>query len=325
MKNKFINKTAFTLIELSISILIISLLMAGFFSMISGSVVKGKIGKTNQELNQIYKALGQYLATNQRLPCPASLNEIYNTSSTFGQEVRPSSGNCGGVNSGVFNNSNLSFGMVPVKTLGLSSDFAIDEFGNKISYIIDQRYTANYQAIPIKNTNSFGTANSDNLLIVNEKQSDGSTNVILNNKVILIILSHGPNGLGSYNINTALQNSITAGYTEDQNNAIVSSTFDNNFTVTSYADDKFDDIMIYKTRADFITDFSMQNLVACFIEDVVDTGGTGNFGTNSVYNGQQLFYNSSCALEVDPGQFKPIKTIKCNSNGQWQWLYQYCE
>ena len=326
MKNRFYKKSGFTLIELSISILIISLLIAGFFSMINGSIAKNKINKTNNKITKIYKAIGVFLANNTRLPCPASLNESMNTSATFGQEIRPSSGVCGNGNDGVYKNSNISYGLVPISSLNLSSDFAVDEFGNKISYIVDQRFTGDFQLNPVKNTSSFGTANVTNsILTVREKQSDGTSYISLGDKVLMIILSHGPNGQGSFNVNNSTQNSSVN--LEDKENIVITTNnpnFDFNFTINSYADDKFDDIMLYKTRSDFVTDFSMQNLIACFIEDIEDTGGTGNFGSNSVYNGQQLFYSSSCDTQVDPGQSKPIKNIKCNLNGQWLWLYQFC-
>lgn len=33
-------------------------------------------------------------------------------------------------------------GMVPTKTLGLSSDYGENNFGNKIAYIVDRDYTS---------------------------------------------------------------------------------------------------------------------------------------------------------------------------------------
>jgi type II secretory pathway pseudopilin PulG len=319
-------KTAYSLIELSISILIISLLMAGVFSMINGSIVKSKIGKTTDKMNKIYNALGLYLAVNKRLPCPASTQEKINISANFGKESRGSSGNCG--TTGIYNSidSNFAWGLVPVQDLELSSEYAVDDFGNFFSYVINKKFTGDYLANPIKDASSFGTASLSNGITIVEKQTDGVTEVVLTDKSILIILSHGPNGAGAFKLDGTANFSDALLYQDDAENIITSfgNNFNNKFLISSYGADKFDDILLYKTRSDFITNFSLQSLVACFVGDIVDTGGTGNFGTNSVYAGQQLFYNAPCNVQVEAGQFKPIKTVKCNSNGEWQWIFQNC-
>ena len=49
------NKKAYTIIELSITILIISLLMAGVFSFATGSINDAKFALTKQRINEIYK------------------------------------------------------------------------------------------------------------------------------------------------------------------------------------------------------------------------------------------------------------------------------
>jgi len=325
MNKNLKKKSAYSLIELSISILIISLLMAGVFSMINGSIIKNKIGKTTDKMNKIYNALGLYLAVNKRLPCPASTQDNINISTNFGKESRGSSGNCG--TTGVYNSidSNFVWGLVPVQDLELGSEYAVDEFGNFISYVINKKFTGDYMVNPVKDASSFGTASLATGIMVVEIQSDGVSEVSLTDKSIMVILSHGPNGVGAFKLD-GTRDAVNIAYANDIENIVSTSTnnFNNKFIISSYEADKFDDILMYKTRSDFVTNFALQSLVACFVGDIVDTGGTGNFGTNSIYAGQQLFYDSPCNVEVEAGQFKPIKTIKCNSNGEWQWVYQNC-
>ena len=145
MNNKLLKKNrAFTLVELSVVILIIALLMFGTFSS-SGIVNNVKENITRDRMNVIYNALGDFLTQQKRLPCPASILEPRG-GSNYGKEVRD--GNfCRGLTEptpkGVYlSNVNgqsaydkVVFGMVPTNTLGLSDDFAEDAFGNQYEKI----------------------------------------------------------------------------------------------------------------------------------------------------------------------------------------------
>ena len=289
--------------------------------MTSSSVVKSKVSSTNKKIDQIYKSLGIYLINNRRLPCPASLVRGINDDELFGEEVRLSSGICGG-SAGVFDSTistNIKYGMVPIKALNLSSDYAIDDFGNKISYIIDQRFTGDFQETGMNSSmSSFGTvpANPENEIIkIKEMQINGSSEIDILKNSILVILSHGPNGLGSFNANDSTQNISSSDLAEVGNS--YSASFDNVFYSESFNSDKFDDIILFKNRNDFIKDFSLQNLIPCFSDDVTDV----SFTPTSLYNGQYLYANSDCN-SVSENVVR--KTLKCNYNGEWQWVVQSC-
>jgi len=309
---------AYTLIELSISLMIISLIMAGIFSMATGSVVKSKVSSTNDKINKIYRALGVYLITNKRLPCPASLNDGINDSANFGVESRPSSGDCGGFSGST---SNLRYGMVPVRQLNLSSDYAVDDFGNKISYIIDKRYTGDFMTNIVKDAASFGTAPSTQLMTIKEKQLDGTSVIDLSQVAIVVILSHGPNGLGAFNANDGTQNLAPSDSGEAENYPSTpynsATSYDGVFYSEALNSDDFDDILFFKSRVDFVNDFSMQNLIPCYSDGVTDA----SFTPTSKYYGQYLYANSDCS-----GTFEvaPRKTQKCGLNGQWEWILQNC-
>ena len=139
---KIINKknTAFTIIELSVVILIIALLMFGSFSS-SGIVNSAKEKVTRDRMRVIYEAMGNFLLQKKRLPCPASIL-LSRGDTDYGKEIRTESGDCYDPNKGVYPSnaplsSNLIFGMVPIYDLKLSADFAEDAFGNKINYFMD--------------------------------------------------------------------------------------------------------------------------------------------------------------------------------------------
>lgn len=67
------HKKAFSLIELSIIILIISIIAAGSLTVSKTIVNNAKIATTKAKMDTIYKALTAFIATNRRLPCPALL------------------------------------------------------------------------------------------------------------------------------------------------------------------------------------------------------------------------------------------------------------
>ena len=72
------NKTAYSLLELSIVILIIAILISGAMTMSVGTLNNAKNKATQDKIAEIYKSLGNFLLANKRLPCPASLKKLKN-------------------------------------------------------------------------------------------------------------------------------------------------------------------------------------------------------------------------------------------------------
>lgn len=315
-KNMFLIKIkkAYTLIELSIVIVIISLMMAGIFNIITGSVITTKNSITTQDLNVIYEAMGTFLTTKKRLPCPASLTSSINDDTTFGNESGSGSGCVMG--SGVYQNGNLIYGAVPIKALNLSTNYAFDEYGNKINYIIDQRFTYNFIDNPINNlsnVNSFGTVqNPVNIMTINEKIGANSTSIT--NDAILVLFSNGANGLGAF-LSNGVQNNLSSDLDEMENQLNTASPFfDNIFISNSSLSDKFDDILLFKTLSYFVNDFSAYNLIACPGNAISDL----NFTAKTLYNNQYLYANAPCSSDDSV-----IKKIQC-INGSWQNVVSEC-
>lgn len=136
------NNLAFTFIELSILIAIISVIFT--FSVVIkerlDDVVKN--ADTENKIHKIRVAIASYYKTNGKIPCPARLDyDIYH--SEYGAAVADDGYNCN-VSSGVFgfggdgNNDSkqdLYIGAVPIKELGLDIEDSIDSWGRKISYV----------------------------------------------------------------------------------------------------------------------------------------------------------------------------------------------
>ena len=328
------NKKAYTLVELSITILIISLLMAGVFSFATGSINDAKLALTKQRMDEIYKSMGTYLMVNKRLPCPASILTSKINDNSYGQEVGAGTG-CEGA--GVYKsstNANLFFGGVPLKALNLTSEYAEDGYGNKFNYIIDRRFTYEFISTGsiVENINpSFGTvASALNVITIKEKQASNSITV-LSNDAIFVLSSAGENGLRAFNAESGIQNNIASTELEELDNQITgfnniipsspTATFDNIFFVNSFGSENFDDIVFYKARDNFVGDFSARNLIYCKGSILTDA-----FEKRNLYHGQYLYATAPCNINIGSigGYTKIIKTIRCGLNGEWQFVMSSC-
>jgi prepilin-type N-terminal cleavage/methylation domain-containing protein len=133
----------FSLIELAVVMLVVSVMSASALNLVSDSTSSQKVVSTKDKLNHITKAIQVYINKNNMLPCPAQSDLGFNEAS-FGKSVTTSSGTvC--VTSSTYaqtdastTNLNIVAGSVPVLTLGLPADYMFDEWKRRISYVVDQ-------------------------------------------------------------------------------------------------------------------------------------------------------------------------------------------
>jgi len=305
-------KKAYSLIELSIVIVIISILITGVLSASVSSINNAKIKATNERMKEIYKAMGNFLVANKRLPCPAAITKVKSVDSDYGAEVDGGSG-CEGA--GVYQSdtvSTLVYGMVPIRALGLTNEMAEDGFESKFTYIIDKEFTNTFSATPDFSSPTFSTATYTSILTINEKP--GGVTQAVTADAIMAIISHGANKYGAFNANAATQNarSITDG-DELENDARSfdngptpkTATFDITLVASSTNSDVFDDIVFFKRRNDFVEDFKAMFLIPC---NGATDSGSFTYDTASVYYGQ-VVYNGNCSLSV--------QSRKCEAYGNW--------
>ncbi len=320
-------KSGVSLIELSVVILIISILAAGAVSVSGSFLVNAKNKKTRDRMEAIYKALGSYVARNYYLPCPASM-ELTKSDANYGVEE----GDAAATNTarlcneaGVYKSNdvaNLVYGMVPVNTLSLSDEMAEDGFGNRFGYVV-----TNYLASPnySDTTGSFSegfsyyTETESEMINIYQSQSG---NVIEN--IAFAIISHGANGLGAYGPNSTTQNTTTGiskqeGYNVISNVVTDTADFGANpsyltlVTLTaSDSDSDFDDILFFKTRDEFIDDFDLGFLYFCDNNDTNydDANYTPDF--NYGYGGQIVYGDGATGCDFDSSI---IPTKECGPRG----------
>jgi prepilin-type N-terminal cleavage/methylation domain-containing protein len=134
----------FTLVEMAIVMLIITLLMAGLVPTISSQIEQRQRNETRKQLDEIRDALLGFVVANGRLPCPASIT-------SNGKESFCTSDYPAGCGAELFYPNPLAppvhgrcaspyDGFVPAATLGISptdnQGYALDGWSNRTRYAI---------------------------------------------------------------------------------------------------------------------------------------------------------------------------------------------
>lgn len=314
-------RTAYSLLELSIVIVIISILITGAMTTAVGSIAIAKVKVTKDRENLIYNALGTFIATNGRLPCPANIL-LTKSDANYGVSVGDA-GTCSG--SGIYAStasSNLVYGMVPVTSLGLSKDNGEDGFEDKIAYVVDKNFTAtaNLSASPNftqANFSIYATNNTGNNITIYEK-SGGSTITTLSSGVFALI-SYGANKNSAFGINSTTQNTASTDADEASNGIKIGSApnFDQYFTSIAENSDTFDDIILYSSPGQMVAAFDLYRLLPC------NNNLDANYNTNTIptaandlawnaWFGQTIYGDACTGSDFDKNYIK-----KCGAAGAW--------
>ena len=128
---KYPFQTGFTLVEIAVVLLIVTLLMTGLVPTISGQIEQRQTNETRKQLDDIQQALIGYAIINERLPCPAAATPTNSYGAeSFAAGGTALNGNC----------SNFNDGFVPAAALGITQvdnqGFAVDSWGNRIHYAV---------------------------------------------------------------------------------------------------------------------------------------------------------------------------------------------
>lgn len=255
---------AYTLMELSMVLVVLSLLSAAAMRYSTNATVSKNNKQLTATMDAVETALQSYAVTYSRLPCPSDTT-VSDNSAAFGVEVGTSGdGNCTGYN---FINSTADAddgtttsqvvaGAIPTKTLKIDDRYAYDPWGRRILYVVDKRITATsaFTTYPVSNS-------TVGVIVVKKSAADSFANAI-SARGLYALLSFGPNGHGGYvrnpgNTSTRYNDGSTN--TDEQKNchctsAAVAGTFDRNFVQKTRAmsttlTNMFDDILRYKSRA----------------------------------------------------------------------------
>lgn len=282
MQNKYKKsreKRGFSLIELSIVILIVSILITGSLGISKTAINNSKTKVTKDRMDAVYQAFTNFLATNRRLPCPALLTVAKGTAG-YGAETTPVV-TCTNTFVSSTNAPNLVYGMVPITALGLDPDMAEDGWGTKFTYVVDKRFTKQ----------SVGLAASDGFEITKGIPSDVDisstdlsgidaegplTSLLLSNRNgVFLLLSHGANKFNGFNATGTAQNGTSTVTDENDNSCNTCSnsgtTSFNRIFLTSSTDPNFDDIALFKTKTQLVRDARLESIM-CSLNEATTTG-----------------------------------------------------
>ena len=209
----------FTLVELSIVLVIIALISSGLMFSLSGQQDQLQTKDAQKQLATIQEALLGYAMTNGRLPCPAPA-------------ILPSGNANAGLAPAPPCTGTAQYGVIPWVTLGLPET---DPWGNRFTYFVSQKFTAaltgSAQASFTLTTGSPNAVPADNA---------GTAN-ILNNGINIasdlpaVIVSHGKRAAGAF---TSTGNQIAGATGDEAENA------DNDLSFVSHSpNDSFDDLV----------------------------------------------------------------------------------
>jgi prepilin-type N-terminal cleavage/methylation domain-containing protein len=266
-------QTGFSLIELAVALFIIGLLASMGIASFKAQMVNASIKATKGNQDTIKDALVTYLGKNRRLPCPdTDLDGIENRTLQISTVplVPDTTSPCV-----------KSFGLIPYQTLGLSKSVTIDGWDNFFAYQVSNTTpisTALNQDWSI--TTNFHEGNTGSITI----QDRSPSLITASSNAVVVIISYGKDGLGSYTIK-GTQNALpdpTAQPDEYQNTAPNPPTVTfpaNVFFKREYSDSlkdlvnnpggPFDDVVMVLSANDLLTplikDGVMQSALSAYI------------------------------------------------------------
>lgn len=245
-------RDGFTLIELSIVLIILSVMLGGVLSVLTQEMRRSKQAELKIKLEAIESAMIAFRKASNRLPCPGSSTLAFENAN-FGAEANVPGTCTGGAVAATFNDTAGGMfsvaGTVPVKALNLPDDYAFDPWGGRFLYIVDRRITAAaaFNTYPITDPN-IGT-----LTIRDEAGNNRTT------RGLVAIISHGPNGHGAYQrepVRKSLGSTNAAELTNCHCDAAAAatayaSTFFIHPNTSAGGLNSFDDEGVYYTRVQF--------------------------------------------------------------------------
>ncbi len=216
----------FSLIEISVVLVIISILLGVMLEFSSSNIDAADYEATEKKIAAIQDAITVFMKSNpnRNLPCPAARDTAENNAS-FGL----ASACTVAAGAGLTDVGTIRIGVVPTKTLGLPDSMMIDGFGNRILYAVTKPLST--AVAPLDPLVNFGGITI----------KDGSTNDIVTNAAYVIV-SHGKNAMGSNTRAGTAHASTCTGTKADQENCdnddiIFRDTFSNDATTDSFFDD----------------------------------------------------------------------------------------
>ena len=214
----------FSLVELSVAIVVIALLLGSLLVPLSTQVDQRRYAETEKQLEHIREALIGFALANRYLPCPAVSAAIGNEDRT-GNQCTDVGGNP------------KRDGFVPWVTLGVTPN---DAWNNLIRYSVDPDFARS-------DPDFFFTLGSSGDIRVRTRDQAGTPVDLTNVEIPAVILSHGENGFGATSLAGVARASPGSWSGDEADNASNTTLFyfRTRTEVTTVTGGEFDDIVTW--------------------------------------------------------------------------------
>jgi hypothetical protein len=153
--------------------------------------MKNAENMTKDKLEIIESALENYVKVRGKLPCPSSRTESFESANLgLDSDCTLLSAPAGTVDF-LSADSDIRIGAIPVRELNLDKDLLFDGWRNRFTYAVAKDLA--------KTSESFRDFSPTGLGALTIKDKNGNT-INSKNNVAYVITSHGPKGLGAFNI-----------------------------------------------------------------------------------------------------------------------------
>jgi prepilin-type N-terminal cleavage/methylation domain-containing protein len=228
----------FSLVELAIVLMIVGLLISSAITVGGVQLSKSRMQATKERQAAIKSAFVSYILRNNRLPCPA-VPTLSESDAGYGYEAA-TPGTCTSVPSG----SGVSVGVLPWKSLGLTSDGADDGYHNRYTYAVTTSQT-NLSATTISGLRGSMTIHSATPVATANQINNCPPSGWTYNPcaAVVVIISHGELGSGAYTkLGTRIDLPDADNADELENTNIDSAFIDKEFS--SVQDNSYNDLIM---------------------------------------------------------------------------------
>lgn len=238
----------FTLAEMAIVVLLISIAMTMGLKMVTANLDNAAYSETKSKQERIKIALIGFLRTNKRLPCPDNKTAV----AADGLEPLPAPPVCTAALAD-------GYGIVPWQTLGIPRDTVQDGWGNYFTYRVANGTAGSKNWTSITASTPFDInelTTSTDALTIQELNAAGTALVTTTTKAVVVILSHGKNGFGAKTVKVAARIPTAGSGIGELTNATVppGSTFVLRPITEAAAafNGSYDDLVAYMTPQDLL-------------------------------------------------------------------------
>ena len=235
------NQCGFTLVEIAIAIFIITILLGSILVPLTTQIEQRQVSETQKMLEDIKEALVGHAVARGYLPCPdrtsGGVGGANDTANDGVEDFNTGTGVCF---------STTATGNVPWVTLGLG---ASDPWGNRFRYRVHSDFSKRVPAtlttpVTVPATPApFKLATESNLTI---KVSAFGAN--LTDSAVVVIISHGRNGLGAIGAQTSVLNPTPSSMDETANYSNTNNYVSHAQTAVGSTAGEFDDVVTWLGR-----------------------------------------------------------------------------